>query len=496
MNSFSRTDQAMSDCKHARPSMRSCLLACLLAGTFVACSSGPDPTYESKAKAVNAWSGKLEYGLNTDKASLSGWWKNLNDPKLNDLVERAIDQNLDLKVAMSRVREARQSTIKTKAGFLPSASAGGSLERTEASTSVDGFTLPDSTQDTGSLGLDASWEIDLFGRVASSVDAAEADLAATVESHYDAQITLLGEVARNYVQLRMYQERVRLANANINAQKRTYELTKTRHDLALASELELRQVEANVANSESTVPPLESGVAQSMNRLAVLLGEAPGALNKELAEPKPVPATPGEIAVGVPADVIRRRPDIRQAERRLAAASARVGVARADLYPRLKLNGSLAFQATDAANMFSLLTRSLSFGPSFQWNVFSGGSVRANIKIRQEQQEQALLNYEKTMLSALEEVENAMVAYAKEFDRRERLRQAAEASGRAVELSRDLYREGVKDLLNVLHSERGMFDQQDRFAQSEAEMTLALVRMYKALGGGWEPIREPVPQGN
>lgn len=308
---------------------------------------------------------------------------------------------------------------------------------------------------------------------------------AVLESGRALRVSLLAEVALNYVDLRAFQTRLRLAVANVHRQQQTYDLIQKRLELGLASELELREGESNLANTRALIPPIETGLRRTMHRLAVLAGKQPGALDPLLEEDGDIPVARLDIAVGIPADLLRRRPDIRQAERQLAAQTARVGVARADLYPRFTLNGTLSFQATDTADLFTSMSRAVSFGPAFQWNIFNAGSVRSNITVQNERQRQALFNYEKSVLRALEEVENAMVSYARELDRRRELQRAVAASRQSVRLARTMYMDGLRDFSHVLDSQRNLFLQEDQLAESHAAVTAHLIRLYKALGGGW-----------
>jgi len=438
---------------------------------------GPEYRRPEPRTDLASWAQTPEAGLVASETDVSRWWQTLGDPLLSRLVETATAQNLDLDQARSRVREARAQRGVTAAAGLPSATASGSAVRQRQGTAEPGSLF--------ATGFDAAWELDLFGRVKRSTEAAGADLGAAVESLRDVQVSLLAEVALNYVEVRAAQSRLGLTRANVASQQETRDLVATRYELGLANELELSQADANLANTRSQLASIEADLARARNRVAVLLGQKPGTLDASLAEPAPVPSAPAEVAVGIPADLLRRRADVRKAERELAAQTARVGVALADLYPRFRLSGALSFQATDASNLFTALARVVSAGPSFQWNVFSAGSVRSNIEVQNERQQQALLGYEKSVLTALEDVENAMMAYARELDRREALREASGAARKAAELAESLYRDGLRDFLTVLDAQRSLFAQEDALAQSDARVTSNLIRLYKALGGGW-----------
>jgi NodT family efflux transporter outer membrane factor (OMF) lipoprotein len=261
----------------------------------------------------------------------------------------------------------------------------------------------------------------------------------------------------------------------------------------------MRQAETNLLNTEAGISPLKAGLRAARNRLCTLLGKKPGELDNLLPEELPeegaengIPLPPGQIAVGIPADVMRRRPDIRQAERQLAAQSARVGVAKAELYPKFRLTGNLSFSAADATNLFTATNSSMALGPSFEWNIFSGGSIRNNIKVQNERQNQALLAYEQSILTALEEIESALTAFATENDRHEKLKRSVASASEAHRISRIQYEAGLIDFTNVLDTERSLLNQQDQQAVSQAEITSNLIRLYKALGGGWsaEALKE------
>ncbi len=444
------------------------------------CRTSPTPpTASTEIPESHDWSQELDYGLSTKPGDLSEWWKELGDPLLNRLIAASLKQNLDLRQGASRIREARAQRGIAEASRFPTLKTSGSAQKSKTGEAP--------ASEVFAAGFDATWELDVFGRVSKSIEAAGADLAAVKESYYDLRISLLAEVALNYIEVRSFQNRLAIARENLKAQQETYRIAKARFDAKITSELDVKQAETNFLNTQSGIPPLEAGLKRAMNRLAVLLGRKPGALGKELSKEAPIPVGPAAIAVGVPADLMRRRPDIRKAERELAAQSARVGVAKADLYPRFTLSGNLSLQATDAAKLFSPTGRKTSFGPAFQWNVFSAGSIRNNIRAQTEKQKQALARYEQTILLALEEAENALSAHAREHARRIPLSQSVATSQTAVKLADDQYKAGVKDFLTVLDAQRTLFNQQDQLAISDANIISNLIRLYKALGGGWNP---------
>jgi NodT family efflux transporter outer membrane factor (OMF) lipoprotein len=328
--------------------------------------------------------------------------------------------------------------------------------------------------------------VDVFGGVRRSVEAADADLSASREDLHGVLVSLVAETALNYVEARTFQTRLAVAQANIKTQEESYDLTRSRFEAGLSDELAVHQARYNLESSRSQLPTLRTGLEAAKNRLAVLLGMEPGALHPELAESRPIPVIPATLAVGVPAEALRQRPDVRQAERRLAARSARVGVATADLYPKFRLSGSIGLQSTRAEDLLEYGSRTWRIGPSVSWNLFDAGAVRRNIEVQSALQEQALIQYEASILGALEEVENALVAYAGEQLRRASLVSATEAAQSATRMAQDRYKAGLVDFSSVLDSQRSLLSFEDNLAQSDGVVTANLVRLYKALGGGWQ----------
>ncbi|MFG0320546.1 MAG: TolC family protein, partial [Planctomycetota bacterium JB042] len=335
------------------------------------------------------------------------------------------------------------------------------------------------------LGFDASWEIDVFGRVRRSVEAAQAELEASVEDLRDTSVSLFAEVALEYVRVRTLQDRLRIAHENVRRQGGTLTLTKDRFDADIAPDLDVAQAEANLYLTRSAIPTLESLLRLSLNRIAFLIGRPPGALPPEVLAPAPIPNAPEHVAIGLPANLVRQRPDVRGAERRLAAQTARIGVATADLYPRFSLTGSYAYVSLDSDDWLESDSREFSVGPSMGWSLFNGGRVRNNIKVQDERTEQLLEAYERAVLLALEETEDALVAFTQESLRRGELARAETSAERAVESVLVLYREGIADFQNVIDAEQRLFEVQDRLVASRGAVVENLISLYKALGGGW-----------
>lgn len=437
--------------------------------------------------------------LVTGPANVSQWWTFFADGKLDSIIERSVAANLDLRLAQSRLLEARAQRGVIAADRFPQVNLGADYSRSRLSehTQQGGFSSSNdsSGRDLYSVGFDASWELDVFGRVSRNVEAADADLAAAAEARNDVLVSLVAEVARNYVELRGYQRRVAVTEFAIQTERESAELVVARYNAGLATELDVAQAQAQYAARLSQLPPLNVGLRLAAHRLAVLMGLEPAALLTELADVTPIPPVPPEVPVGVPADLLRRRPDIRRAERQIAAATARVGVATADLYPRFSLLGSFGIESDQIGSLVDMNSRRWSIGPSMNWPIFDGGRIRSFIRVRDAQLDQALITYERSVLTAYEEVENAMVSFAQEQDRRASLFSAAEQSARAVDLARERYKSGVVDFLNVLDSQRLLYQSQDQLALSEQTVTVGLISLYKALGGGWEWSIGPTAPG-
>jgi multidrug efflux system outer membrane protein len=464
----------------------SCLLMVILTTSYAGCASvGPDykrpevPVYEN----WHTRAGDNPAARNLNQESLAEWWTTFSDGKLTRLIERALKGNLDLKQAQAQIREARARRGIAESGFLPSLN--GSSSATWTRTTSNGRTSTESK--LYSANFDASWELDIFGAVRRSVEAAQGDLQASEESLRNVLVSLLSEVALNYFDVRTFQDRINVAESNLQSQAETYQLTQWRYQAGLTDELAVQQARYNLENTRSQIPVLRTGLDAAMNRIAVLLGEQPGAVHAELEHPEPIPVPPLQVAVGVPADLLRRRPDVRQAERELAAQTARIGVATADLYPKLTLSGSIGLETLSLKNLSSG-TVALSGGPAITWAIFKGGAIRQNIKLQSALQEEALVHYESVVLGALEEVENALRAYIETQERRESLSDATQAAQKAAELAQQKYQAGLTDFTSVLDAQRSLLSLQEQFTISNGNVSANLVRIYKALGGGWTSL--------
>ncbi|MBI4767519.1 MAG: efflux transporter outer membrane subunit [Deltaproteobacteria bacterium] len=445
---------------------------------------GPD-YLQPRTRTGSEWRNDLKHdpsAREADPQTLAVWWTTFNDPELNSLIERAVKGNLELKKARSRVREARARRMAAKGGLFPTLDASGTASQSRSSEE----TGSGKTVDLFTLGFDALWEVDLFGGGRRTVEAAEAALQANQEGQGDVLVSLLSEMVLNYTEVRTFQARLATAAKNLESQKETYQLTLWRNEAGLIDELAVQQARYTLENIRSQTPALRTGLEQAMNRIAVLLGEQPGEVHRELEGRKPLPVPPLELAVGVPADVLRRRPDIRRAERELAAQTARIGAAKAELYPKLKLSGSIGLEAFGLGNLFSLGSRTMTGGLGISWPIFHAGVLRQNVEIQSALQEQAFLSYEAAVLTALEETENALKSYAEEHSRYKSLKETIMAAEKVVNLTREKFQAGLTDFGQVLEAQLILWSFQDQRIISQGSLSSGLVRIYKALGGGWE----------
>lgn len=406
-------------------------------------------------------------------------------------MQDALAANLDLRIAMSRVAQARAVFVEQRLDQLPHVVAGGAYDRRKQPDLQAGGGERIFSQ-TYQLGFDAGWELDLFGRQRRAAEAARADLGAERENLIDAQVTVAAEVARNYFELRGNQKRLEVARQMLDNLRDTQQLTQTRWDLGAGTELDVQGSRARLKAIEADIPLLEAAGTQSRHRLAVLLGQRPGALDA-LLRPREVPTYAKALPLGDTRQLLQRRADVRAAERRLAAATARVGVATADLFPRISLSGFVGFLSGDASGLVNGANKAWAVTPSISWAAFDFGSVRARLRASKAQAEGVAAEYEKAVLLALEDTENALTAYAKQQRRLGIVIEQAQAARRAEELARIGYREGAEDFLALLDAQRTRLDSEDALARAEAAVNTGVVAVYKAIGGWGQGNGEAPP---
>jgi NodT family efflux transporter outer membrane factor (OMF) lipoprotein len=415
-----------------------------------------------------------------DDATLSHWWSTLGDPLLTSLEERAVKANLDVRVAEAKIREARASREAARGALFPSLTGSVSGTGSRLSTRQGGL-----VSQSYAATLDASWEPDFFHGLRSTVAASQANLEAAQENLRNTLVTLTGDVALDYVDLRSYQAQLAVTKDNLAKYEATYEMTVEKYDVGLAPALDVEQALETVQSTRAEIPSLETSIRQALDAIAVLLGEKPGAVDAELAAVKPVPSIPAEVAVGIPADLVRRRPDIRSAERQYAAQWAQVGVARANLYPTFLLSGTFAFGSGNILNLLTPATLASSVAGSVTQTLLNRKQLREQLNLQNATLDQTEASYESTVLGAIRDVEDALQAFGAEQDRHKSLAEATKSAETAAEMSRELYRTGLKDFLTVLDSERSVLSLQESLVQSDATITENLIRLYKAMGGGW-----------
>jgi len=402
------------------------------------------------------------------------------DPILDTLILDAVANNFDLRVAAARVREERALRGITAARGKPQVAGNTSAVAFERSVAVPGF--GDRRQDVYDAGFDASWELDLFGGIRHDIQAAVAQVQATDEQRRDVEITLIAEVARNYVELRGAQKRLDVLDARIQTFRDTLDVVRARQQAGLTNDLDVARSEALLEDTIAARPSLDFAVAAGMHRLAVLTGRQPPELIERLSKHAPIPAA--EISAAVPIEVIKQRPDVRRAERDLAAATARIAVARADLYPRVALFGGFGRRSDNTSDLSRSISNYWSFGPALRWPLLTGGRVHGQIDAATARRDQAESAFQQSILHALEDVENSLAGYSRDQNERDRLAHAVSAESRAVDLADSRYRAGLDSFLAVLDAQRTLRDGEDRLAAAETRVAVSAISLYKALGGG------------
>ena len=472
------------------------------------CMVGPD-YHAPHPEAPSGWAGVTEAPAprqpsvaTAQPAELTQWWKRFDDPTLTQLVEDALKTNLNLQLAVANLRQARAARGIAVGGLWPAITA--SAEYLRETTS--GATLPSQatagaagtagpavqSQNLYQAGFDAAWEIDLFGGQRRNVESADAGVQAAIEGISNVQVTIAAEVALNYVQLRGYQQQIAIAQKNLKAMQNTALITRQKAGAGFSSALDVANAEASVATTEAQIPVFETSARQSIYALSILLARPPADLLKQLTPTGDIPGVPAQIPAGLPSDLLRRRPDIRQAEAQLHAATAQIGVATADLFPKFSLTGTVSWQSNLLNSWWTVASRTASFGPSVTWPIFQGGAIVSNIRVQEALRDQAFITYRQTVLGAFQDVENALIAFAKEQEHYKSLKDSVAANSKAFDLSLKLYTEGLLEFLNVLVAQNSLYAAENALVQSNSNISTDLIALYKALGGGWEQA-PPIP---
>lgn len=473
-----------SGCRHARPPSfhwAPVLLTAVLCG----CVSGP--SYQS---AQPSDLGVPEtYSVSADQkpgADFSRWWDRFDDPLLASLVDEGRGSNLDIAVALTRLRQAREALIQARSGNFPSLGASGSASRTAA---VSG-TSPALPASSFSLGVDATYQLDVFGGRARSIEAARAEADGSAFDYGGVILSVQSEIATNYLLARLQQAQLANARQTLTNQDDNLQIARWRNLAGLASSLDVEQARAQRAQTAASIPSLEAGLDQTVARLGVLLGQPPGALRDRFEASAPIPLGPADLAVGIPADVLRQRPDVRSAERALAAATARIGVAQAQLYPALTIGGSLGTNSASLSSLFDLVSGNL-FANVAQ-TIFDGGRLRSQVRSQRAAADGAFATYKRTVLNALADVENAIVALRSADRRQVEFRTALDATNNSAILAREQYRTGLIDFTSLLATENQLLTSRNGLAQAQYDRAAALVQLFTALGGGWDESA-PIP---
>ena len=479
----------VTDCQQFQAAWHLCLVVFVSAS---GCLVGPNYT-RPPAPVADTWMEVADTGLSASPADEAEWWKVFNDPILDQLIVQAYAQNLPLQQAGLRILQARAQLGVAVGQLYPQVQeAAGSYARSQSSVNTESakrlrqFIPVDRDTDLYNVGFDAAWELDIWGRFRRGIDASNAEVVASIASYDDVLVSLVAEVAATYIQIRALEERLRLAHENVQIQTRSYEIADVRFRHGAVTELDVQQALSLLRDTEALIPDLETRLRQAQNALSVLLGLPPRSLNDLLGDSRPIPQPPPEVAVGMPTDLLRRRPDIRQAERDMAAQSARIGIAQADLYPSFSLVGAFSFSAEDIDDVFEGRSVEGFGGPSFQWPLFHYGRLKNNVRVQDARFQEFVVNYEQTVLRSAQEVEDAIIAYLRAQDQVGFLHQSVDASKRSVDLSLIQYRDGAIDYIRVLDSQEFLVRQQDRLASTQGDIALNLVAVYKALGGGWQ----------
>jgi len=434
-----------------------------------------DPSVISEANGVNE----------------TAWWRNFNDPVMDDLVLTAHQQNLPLRVAGLRVLEAEaQRAIAAGELFPQFQEAFGNFQQTQRSPTGFSLGLPPSVRSLGiwSAGFHASWELDVWGRFRRGIESADANLDASIENYDDVLVTLIADTATTYVEMRAFQQRLRRVQANVAMQEKSLELAEERHRNGIVTKLDVTQAQSSLHQTKALVPLLERELRQANNRLCVLLGIPPQDLLEQLGNTgeEMIPVPPEQVVVGIPADLIRRRPDVRRAERELASQGALIGVAASDLFPQFTINGSINWQATDFGDLFTPAANAGIINPGFNWNILNYGRIVNNVAVQDARFQQMAVSYMQRVLVANHEAEDAIIDFLRSRDRAEELKKTVNAATESVSLAQLHYSQGWIDFDRVNNLQRDLVIQQDASVAAEADVALGLIRVYRALGGGWQ----------
>lgn len=473
------------------PRLCTYLLLCASSVTLTSCSVGRDYSAPELPKLSDNVLQEINEGRFKAAEPVKNWWSTLEDRQLTSLVEKALANNLDIQVAIARVEEARAMVSGTEYDRFPKVTASSSAAMQRLSNEGIIGPVADRTVKTYEAGFDAFWELDVFGRVNQGIEAERTRLEAREADLQGVYVTIAAETARTYIELRGAQHRLDVAKRNAQNQQKTFALIENLAQSGRSNDLDIARAQSQLDQTLSQIPPREAEVNAAINRLGVLTGQTPDALRSELKEPKPLPKIPQNIRVGDAGALLKRRPDVRSAERELAASIADYNVNAADLYPRITLQGNIGFLATAFSSLATGGALTYLLAPAISLEAFNLGRVEARIDVADARTRARLAQFQKTVLSALEEVDTTMVNFSREEQRRYRLARSAEASAKAARLARQRYEGGIDSFLDLLDAERRQLEAEDRLASSDVQTALNVIAVYKALGGGWEMAATP-----
>ena len=460
------------------------------------CAVGPD-YIRPEVNTTDAWIESADPGLSAEPVNYGSWWTLFEDPVLNQLVQIAAENNLPLQVAAVRILEARASLgIARGLRFPQQQQLSGQVARVELSENAPNAAIIDQSFWNYDVGFDAAWELDVWGRFQRGIEASDAEFRSAIAGYYNTLVTVTAELARAYVLLRTFEERMDLARENVDIQTETLRIAEVRYRNGAVTELDVTQARALLRDTEALIPDLDTGIQQTKHAISTLIGRPPSQLADVLNERRTIPSAPTEIAIGVPVDLLRRRPDVRLAELQAAAQSARIGIAKSELYPRFTLLGSIGFQTSndgglpsnsaDTGDLFQSDSLRYFVGPAFSWPIFNYGRLRNNERVQDARFQQAALNYQNTVLEAAREVEDALAAYLRSQIRVGLLSDSVVDGTRSVDLALVQYRQGSVTYQRVLDTQRFLVRQEDQLTRTKGDVALNLIATYKALGGGWE----------
>lgn len=435
---------------------------------------------------ASEWIDYSDPRVKSDEQQLSAWWTVFNDDSLNALIQTAYQQNLTLREAGARILEARAQLGVARGDFFPQDQfAFGEYSRIKLSQNTANPPVSAWFSNWAS-GLSGTWELDFWGRYRRAIEAADAELDASVEDYDDVLVILLSDVAANYVQYRTFEQRLTYARTNVDIQRRSFQLATDKFENGATTERDTQQAKQVLEQTEALIPALEIGRRQAANRLCVLLGMPPRDLNAILGQGSGVPGTPPGVVVGVPADLVRRRPDVRRAERQVAAQSARIGVAVSDLYPHFSVLGTIGIEAEQFGDLFSSGSMIGEISPGVRWDILNYGRLVSNVRVQDARFQQLAYAYQNQVLEAGREVEDAMVVFLRSQEQAQHLAASVQAAARTVEITNEQYGQGLVDFTPVFLFQEQLTDQQDQLAVSQGDIALGLIAVYRALGGGWQ----------